>query len=319
MAELEIITGYRGVPHITSRQDQGINRSLFGPDVCILTDTEYDDYEPGINGNMSARITGNNTVTVSSGYLSFQGCVAECLGADLTFESGTPYKYRQDLIVARYTKDENTGVEAVSLEVIKGTESTSPNPTRPPYEDYNINQVPALNPYAERPIHAVFFEGVSIASVVPLAKTSTNLTQTRHNERELDTIKDVYTNTRVEPARNHSLPQMTLPSSTDYSIIGSFGIDEGCYLLVASAFFSAAGTTGTRVLGLSDTEPSGGIISRERAVTLPSINTGVYGQVVWPYVCTTPKQIYIIGRQNSGQNVDVSAAYGYFGFPRITI
>lgn len=66
----------------------------------------------------------NNTIRIADGDIMIQGRharLAEGSTVDLTIANGTQGYRRNDLIVARYTKAANTGIEAVNLVVIKGT------------------------------------------------------------------------------------------------------------------------------------------------------------------------------------------------------
>ena len=111
---MEIITGYTGENHVTSADDASLYRGILG----------QDDYVLDVGNKFAATIVDNNTVRVMDGDLVIQGHQARIRANDyneVTIDNGTPGEKRNDLIVARYQKNTTTGVESITLEVVKGT------------------------------------------------------------------------------------------------------------------------------------------------------------------------------------------------------
>ena len=151
---MNIITGYKGTPHINAQQDRDINSAIFTNGVYILN----------IGSKMAATIVSANEVTIADGLIIAQGCAAEIArgtSESMTIDNGTQGQLRKDLIVLRYTKDASTGVEDMALAVIKGTPAAS-NPATPAYTSGSIADGDTL---AEFPIYTVNLSGITIQSV----------------------------------------------------------------------------------------------------------------------------------------------------------
>lgn len=155
---MNIITGYKGTPHVTAQQDRDINSAIFTDGVYILN----------VGSQLSATIVSANEVTIADGIAIAQGCAAEIArgtSESMTIDNGTQGQLRKDLIVLRYTKDASTGVEDMELAVIKGTPAAS-NPATPTYTRGAIADGDAL---VEFPLYEVNLSGITIQSVVLLA------------------------------------------------------------------------------------------------------------------------------------------------------
>jgi len=151
---MNIITGYKGTPHVTAQQDRDINSAIFTNGVYILN----------IGSKMAATIVSANEITIADGLVIAQGCAAEVergTSESLTIDNGDQGMLRKDLIVLRYTKDASTGVEDMELDVIKGTPSTS-SPATPAYTSGSIADGDTL---AEFPLYTVNLNGITIESV----------------------------------------------------------------------------------------------------------------------------------------------------------
>lgn len=115
---MNIVTGYTGTPHITANEAQALNQGIFGGNNYVLN----------VGSKFSATLVDANTITIEDGEGMIQGVqfrIAPGDTEDVTIENGTTGYKRIDLICARYTKDAQTGVEAVNLVVVEGTPSAS--------------------------------------------------------------------------------------------------------------------------------------------------------------------------------------------------
>lgn len=155
---MNIITGYRGEPHVTSQMYRDINRGIFGGGAYI-TD---------IGSKLSATIVSANEVRIADGLLIAEGCAAEIAygtSESLTIANGAQGMLRKDLIVARYSKTPSTSVESMSLVVITGTTAAS-NPAAPEYSDGSIV---AGDTTVDFPLYEVNLNGVAITGVTRVA------------------------------------------------------------------------------------------------------------------------------------------------------
>lgn len=157
---MNIITGYRNDPHITSQQLRNTYISIFGSDAKILD----------VGSKMEVTVISANEVEIADGQLICEGCTAEIAHGtteSLTIDNGTQGEQRIDLIVARYTKNSGTGVEDMQLAVVKGTPAAS-NPAVP---TYNTGTIADGDSPVDFPIYRVNLSGISITSVVALVDT----------------------------------------------------------------------------------------------------------------------------------------------------
>ena len=155
---MNIITGYRNEPHVTSQQLRNTYISIFGSDAKILK---------GVGSEMAATIISANEIDIADGMVSCQGCTAEIPRGtveSMVIENGSQGMMRTDLIVVRYTKNAGTGVETMELAVIKGTPASS-NPQRPSHTSGTISEGDTL---VEFPLYDVNINGISITSVTRL-------------------------------------------------------------------------------------------------------------------------------------------------------
>lgn len=158
---MNIITGYRAEPHITAQQDRDVNIGIFGAGVHILK---------GVGSEMAATVISANEVEIADGALVAEGCTATITKGtteSMTIDNGTQGKLRIDLIVARYNRNTSTGVEDMTLIVIKGTPSAS-DPQSPAYISGNISDGDTT---VDFPLYQVNIDGISITSVDALIDT----------------------------------------------------------------------------------------------------------------------------------------------------
>ena len=157
---MNIITGYKGEPHVTSQQLRDTNIGTFGGGTHILD----------VGSQMAATVISANEVQIADGLLVAEGCTAEVARGtteSMTIENGSQGMLRTDLIVARYTKTAGTAVEAMELAVIKGTPAAS-NPATPAY---NEGLIADGDSPVDFPLYQVNLNGISITSVDALVDT----------------------------------------------------------------------------------------------------------------------------------------------------
>ena len=157
---MNIITGYRGEPHVTAQQVRNRNIGIFGFSSRVID---------GVAAEMEATVVSANEVSILSGMVSCQGCTAEIprgTSESVLIDNGTQGMLRRDLIVVRYTKNASTGVEDMSLVVIKGTPASS-NPQTP---SYTTGSIAGGDTLVDFPLYQVNINGISIDSVDLLMK-----------------------------------------------------------------------------------------------------------------------------------------------------
>ena len=156
---MEIITGYTGKPHVTSEQDRDVNIGVVGEGSYVL--------RTGMR--LAAEVSSNNEIKIRDGVLMHQGCTASIKKNtydSLTITNGSQGMKRVDLIVARYEKNQDNGIESLDLKVIQGTPAES-NPAAPQYREGDIQ---AGDYVADMPMYQVIIEGLNITEVKKMFK-----------------------------------------------------------------------------------------------------------------------------------------------------
>lgn len=131
MANLHLVTGFLGREHITAVDQAAFNAALIGTGQFVLEKGKV----------FEAQVISNNQIRILDGELMMQGRFVRLdpgTYVDLSIENGVQGKKRNDLIVARYTKNAVTAIESVDLVVIKGAAVDS-NPVDPSYTEGDIN------------------------------------------------------------------------------------------------------------------------------------------------------------------------------------
>lgn len=160
MANMHLVTGYAGKTHVTAADHGAFWAAVIG----------NGDYVLDVGAKFAATIVSNNQIRIADGDLLMQGRHVRINNGetiDLPIENGTADMMRSDLIVARYTKSEETGIEETNLVVILGTAAAS-SPADPEYSTGNI-----LNGDLQRdfPLFRVNLNGATISSIDTLFTT----------------------------------------------------------------------------------------------------------------------------------------------------
>ena len=150
---MEIVTGNTGRVHVTPIDDAVRNSHLMLINKkAVFTVPNYRSFE--------AEIRTANEVRVYSGYASNQGRIFKIDENDfdsVTIESGSDGVKRMDLIVARYTMNQQTGFESINIAVIRGESGTEY--TRPEHTTGNINSGALVDDF---PLYEVYINGTII-------------------------------------------------------------------------------------------------------------------------------------------------------------
>ena len=166
---LHLVTGYKGNAHITAA-DQGIFNAG-----CVGSG----EYVFATGKKFEAQIVTSNTIRILDGSLSMQGRHVNLdygTSLDVTISDGVQSMNRNDLIVLRYTKDTNTGVESVEFVVVRGT-PTEGTAVDPLYTKGNILGGAVLH---EMPMYRVKLSGVNITIVEPMFTVVAPLNNANH-------------------------------------------------------------------------------------------------------------------------------------------
>lgn len=154
---MKIISGKTGSPHVTSQQFRQIFEGIIGEESCILPCGE----------NLTPELQTNNSLKIRSGLMYHHGNLSTVeLGAydEVTIQNGTQGMKRIDLVVNRYTREEESGTEKNEWIVIQGTPHAS-SPTVPAYTEGNLQDGDLVDdcPYLE-----VHLDGINVTEVKQL-------------------------------------------------------------------------------------------------------------------------------------------------------
>lgn len=179
LANMHLVTGYAGQEHITAVDQAAFNAALIGRDQFVVD----------VGNVLQAQVISNNKVRILDGDLMMKGRfvrLAPDTHVDLAIENGAQGMKRNDLIVARYTKNTTSGVEAVNLVVIKGTAASS-NPSDPAHTEGDITNGAATQ--HDFPLWRIPLDGLSVGSPVALFSVSTMIDLL--NEKNTLTVEQV--------------------------------------------------------------------------------------------------------------------------------
>lgn len=145
----KILTGYTGERHITPLDDAAVYRSLFGSG----------SYITGEGNCCEATMPSINEIDILDGHLSIQGIQVRVTAESLDVDTCATGRLRKDLVVARWTHDNETLIDAVELAVLKGTEVTSGTPVLPSYNTGIINEGATA---VDMPLYAIDLAGSTV-------------------------------------------------------------------------------------------------------------------------------------------------------------
>lgn len=154
---LHLVTGYKGIPHITAADQGAFNAGLVGSGDYVLTS----------GNNLKAQVISNNIIRIYDGDVLMQGRHINLKANtydDVEIANGIQTMNRNDIIAIRYSKDVSTGIEKVEFVVIQGV-STNDAAKDPKLTTGNILSDDTVH---EMPIYRVSLSGLNIKSIEPM-------------------------------------------------------------------------------------------------------------------------------------------------------
>lgn len=155
MATNLLVTGSHGGddPHVESKHDALMHAAMLGRGGYILKTR---------NWTMKPTAKDANNITIPAWDLVVEGRqIYIAAPTDVNIQSGSQGQKRRDLIVARYALNSGTGVETVTLEVIKGKPSAA-TPADPGIETGSIIGGAIVS---DLPLCRVNLDGITITSI----------------------------------------------------------------------------------------------------------------------------------------------------------
>lgn len=183
---MEIVSGRTGEPHVTSQQFRQIIEGIISDESCILPSGE----------NLEPELVSNNLLKIRSGMMCHHGNVSSVkIGTydEVELTNGSQGMKRIDLVVNRYTRNEEDNTEKNEWIVIMGTPAES-NPTVPEYTKGNLQEGDLVD---DCPAFEVHFDGINITEVtkmLEIAQTNKDLTEKLRFQMLLNTDEQqIYT------------------------------------------------------------------------------------------------------------------------------
>ena len=225
---MDIITGYVGSPHVTAEQDRDINIGIFGAESYVLR----------TGSQLKAEVSSNNEIKIRDGVIMHQGCAASIKKNtydSLTIVNGSQGMKRIDLVVARYSRNQSTKVESLTLKVIQGTPVTG-TPSAP---GYTTGDIQAGDLIADMPLYQVTINGLNITEVKQVFNMVDTFAELNGKlEKKVDAttlgfeISETFTGQYLNsnPIYQKMINIGTLPNNTTKSI--STGITDANYIWI---------------------------------------------------------------------------------------
>ena len=184
---MEIVSGRTGKPHVTSQQFRQIIEGIIGDDSCILPSGE----------NLEPELVSNNSLKIRSGMMCHHGNVSSVkIGTydEVELANGSQGMKRIDLIVNRYTRNEEDNTEKNEWVVIMGTPAES-SPVVPEYTQGDLQKGDLLD---DCPVFEAHFDGINIVEVtkkLEIAKTNKDLSnKVAELNKNITSVKSVNKN-----------------------------------------------------------------------------------------------------------------------------
>lgn len=161
---MKIVSGKTGTSHVTSEQFRQIIEGTVGQGSYILTSGE----------NLEPELASNNMLKIRGGMMSHHGnvsCVELNTYDEVTLTNGSQGVRRIDLIVNRYTRNDETGLEKNEWVVIIGT----PDATNPKVPEYITGNLQNGDLTDDCPVFEVHYDGINVTEVKKLLPVMSNL------------------------------------------------------------------------------------------------------------------------------------------------
>lgn len=279
---MDIITGYTGSPHVTAEQDRDVNIGIFGAESYVLR----------TGSQLKAEVSSNNEIKVRDGVIMHQGCAASIKKNtydSLTIANGSQGMKRVDLIVARYSRDQNTKEESLVLKVIQGT----PKESGPTVPGYTTGDIQAGDLIADMPLYQVTLNGLNITEVKQLFATQDSIAELSSN---LVNINSKITTTNANLTKTNTVLENRKPIIVDSTAQGTVDWDTNSFL--------KAGITYAFIVIVSS-DISSESYKQEIACTLNDVNmgnNGNYYKLVSTFAgkCNKGDKLHITSYKNGG-------------------
>ena len=190
---MKIVSGRGADAHVTSAQFRQFIEGTVGSLSCILQTGEH----------LEPELASNNLLRVKSGMMCHHGNISSVDNGtydEITIQNGTQGMKRIDLVVNRYTVEEETEIEKNEWVVIQGTPAES-NPTVPSYIAGDLRIGDLID---DCPTYEIHLDGINVTEVKQLLTPCGSLEVTEWKELELSSnFEPLYEHTYVQYRRKN--------------------------------------------------------------------------------------------------------------------
>ena len=175
---MEMVTRYAGEAHITAEGWGDLNRGIVGTKSYALP----------MGRAFEADLVSNNLLKIYDGCGVMQGRevrIPAGQSEEVTIENGTQGEKRIDLVVERYSKNEDTKIESSETILIKGT----PSETDPQVPDHIEGDIRAGDMTADWPLYEVELDGINVVAVRPVFGILMNMADLKEAISDLSSNK----------------------------------------------------------------------------------------------------------------------------------
>ena len=176
---MKIVTGKTGTPHVTSQQFRQFVEGTVGQESYILTSGE----------NLEPELSSNNLLKIRSGMMCHHGnisCVELGTYDEVTIQNGNQGMKRIDLVVNRYSKNDETGLEENTWVVIQGTPAAD-DPATPAYTEGNLQEGDLVD---DCPVFEMHLDGINVTEVKKLLSVTPDMSTLNADLSELSAYSE---------------------------------------------------------------------------------------------------------------------------------
>lgn len=222
---MKIMTGKTGAPHVTSLQFRQMIEGTIGQGSYILQSGE----------TLEPELVSNNVLKIRSGIMCHHGNLSVVdLGTydEVTIQNGTQGMKRIDLVVNRYTKNDETGLEDNEWVVIQGIPDAE-SPVAPAYTEGNMQEGDLVD---DCPVFRLHLDGINVTAVEKLLSVASDISTQQEQISELN--GNLNNRLKIEVVRFKTGSQI----NTNYT----FPLPEG-YYFYNTALLAFQVTVGTQL------------------------------------------------------------------------
>lgn len=161
---MKIVTGKAGTPHVTSHEFRQIMEGTIGQESYILQS----------GNNLEPELVSNNLLKIKSGAMAHHGNISSVENYDeIELTNGSQGVKRIDLVVNRYTRNDETKIETNEWVVITGT----PDASAPVVPGYTIGNLQDGDLVDDCPVFEIELDGLNVVDIRKKLDVADNVSQ----------------------------------------------------------------------------------------------------------------------------------------------